>query len=289
MRRQTEGNAEMFRRSLIFVTLIAAVNASAQQSSPPQRTMTARPEMASPDQKAESSQTPNTAAALERFRQAWQKMTPSQQKAFVDAGGYTPQQYERLLTPRGAGFVGGGPGATQNANAARGTASGAGADSAAFESLTKSLQDLNAIRDGNLSLIQKDGCAPEVAARIADLKGKLQGYEFELSGDSPATAAVNARRDDKSGPSDPLALAADWFTRPAAQVPVAARTETAGTGQGKLLDAALSGTGTGAAPERRPDSKPLDAERKRKLIEEDVPRIKAELEQLQGTCATAKK
>src|SRR5215831_7313646 len=39
-----------------------------------------------------------------------------------------------------------------------------------MDSLSNSLQDLNAIRDGNLTRVQKEGCSPETAARLTELR-----------------------------------------------------------------------------------------------------------------------
>src|SRR5215831_9830337 len=86
---------------------------------------------------------------------------------------------------------------------------------AAVDSLGVSLQDLNAIRDGNLSRIQKDGgCPPETAARLADLRLKLRRAEADLSGETLSTTA----------PVDAQAIAATWFKRPVPEAePAAAR------------------------------------------------------------------
>jgi len=267
--------------------------AFAQQNTAPQRTITSRDSAASPDQRTESDLPANSAAALQRYRQAWEKMTPAQQKELVSSGGYTPEQYERMLKQRGAGS---GAGDAQTSKTPRGPAAPdatSGVDSGAFDALSKSLRDLNAIRDGNLSLVQKGGCPPELASRIADLKGKLQAYETELSGAAapagPGAAARSAEKADQSDPATPLALAADWFKRPAAAEPAAGSSARNRSREGQLLDAALAGTDTATVPERRIDASSPDAERKRKVVEDDMARVKAELEPLSAACAGFKK
>src|SRR5579872_960679 len=194
--------------TLLLISAIACWPVLAQQSTPPQRTITTRPDSTiSSDTKPASSNPTNPAAALEQYRQMWQRMTPAQQKAITSAGGSTPEQYERMLMGRGAA-------STKGENQASSTDPRA-ADSGALDALNKSLQDLNAVRDANLSLVQKDGCAPELASRIADLKAKLHSDEFELNGtESPAAAPTDAHTPEKASAAnaaDPMAVASDWF------------------------------------------------------------------------------
>ncbi|HLN02960.1 MAG TPA: hypothetical protein VK335_26965 [Bryobacteraceae bacterium] len=259
--------------------------ALAQQSNPPQRTITNRPDSTvSSDAKPASSGTPtNPAAALEQYRQAWQKMTPAQQKAIVSAGGPTPEQYERMLTQRGTGAKGANLPATDPR----------AADSGALDALSKSLQDLNAVRDANLSLVQKDGCAPELASRIADLKAKLRSDEFELNGtEAPAAPPTDAHTPEKvnaANAADPMAVASDWFKHPADPKPTARPDDSSRTREASLLDSVLTGTQAPVAPERRFDPKSPEAEQNRKAIEADMARVKSELEQLSSACAAAKR
>ena len=213
----------------------------------------------------------------------WQRMTPAQQKAIVSAGGPTPEQYERMLMGRGA----------TSAKGAVSSSDPRAADSGSLDALSKSLQDLNAVRDANLSLVQKDGCAPELASRIADLKAKLRSDEFELNGtETPAAAAPDAHTTEKTNTAnaaDPMAVAGDWFKRPADPKQTARPDEFIRTRQSGQLDAVLAGAQAPVAPERHFDPKSPDAEQNRKAIEADMARVKSELEQLSSACAAAKK
>jgi hypothetical protein len=275
----------MFRTVCLFMLFIVAGQMFAQQSSPPQRTVTSRQDgSADATQKTEPGP-PGASAALERQRAMWQKMTPAQRQAFVNGGGYTPEQYERMLKQQGSvepktGDRPRGPGSPDP---------GGAVEANAFRSLSTSLEDRNAIRDGNLSLVQKDGCPPELASRIADLKAKLQGYEYELTGTpAPPAPAAGPRSTEKSGAPDALLVANDWFKRASDRQPVSAGSEGDAnrTRESKLLDAALAGTETGIVPVH--DAKSPDAARNRKIVEEDVVRVKAELEQLSGACSARK-
>jgi hypothetical protein len=270
--------------AILVAWLLAGVaQLVAQQTQAPQRTIVSRPEgPAATDQKTEAGG-PST-ASLEQYRKMWEKMTPAQQKAFIDSGGYTPEQYERMLKQRGAPEPA--KGATGAAAQSRNDA-GAGA----FDTLSQSLRDLNAIRDANLSRVQKDGCPPAIASRIADLKGKLQNDEFELNGrESLPPASTDRKSQEKSGAADPLALAADWFKRPAGREgATAAPSTTSGSSrEAQLLEAALNGSGPAATAQPGNVLKSPEAEQARKTIQEDMVRIKAELAELSGACASSK-
>jgi len=137
---------------------------------------------------------------------------------------------------------------------------------AAVDSLGVSLQDLNAIRDGNLSRIQKDGgCPPETAARLADLRLKLRRAEADLSGETLSTTA----------PVDAQAIAATWFKRPVPEAEPAAARES------RLLADVLPGAAASAA-------KPLQNAQQQKALEDEIARLKAETARLSGTCAAKK-
>jgi hypothetical protein len=271
-------------RTLLLISAAGCWAALAQQTTPPQRTITNRPDSTvSSDAKPASSGTPTSpAAALEQYRQMWQRMTPAQQKAIVSAGGPTPEQYERMLMGRGA-------------TSAKGAASSPdprAADSGSLDALSKSLQDLNAVRDANLSLVQKDGCAPELASRVADLKARLHSDEFELNGtESPAAAPRDAHTSEKASSAnaaDPMAVASDWFKHPADPKQTARPDDSGRTRESSELDAVLTGAQAPAA-ERHFDPKSPEAEQNRKAIEADMARVKSELEQLSSACAAAKR
>lgn len=274
---------------------VAAACALAQQNNPPQRTMTARKDTtAASDSKAPAGMPSTPSAALEQYRMMWQKMTPAQQQAIIRAGGPSPEQYERMLT-QATGNAGNKE--TPGASAHAAPESGRQGDSGAFDALTKSMQDLNAVRDGNLSLVQKEACAPELASRIADLKAKLRNDEFQLNGTevpsaaAPAAAApaADAHPAGKPNASDPLAVANDWFKHPAdAKAPAAPQESTSRTRESSQLDAVLAGAQPSAPAERRADAKSPETTQNKQMIEADMARVKAELEQLSGACASAK-
>jgi len=257
--------------SLFIIAVIAASAAFAQQNNAPQRTITTRSESTVTSDPKPAPGTPsNQAAALEQYRQMWQKMTPAQQKALVSAGGLTPEQYERKLTGATA------PDSSRTA------------DSGALDSLSKSLQDLNAIRDANLSLVQKDGCAPELASRIADLKAKLRNDEFELNGAEAPQTPIAAHTEENASAADPLAIANEWFRH--TPDPKQVRPDDSNrVRESRQLDAVLSGTQAPASPERRIEAKSPEAEQNRRVIEADMARVKSELEELSSACAAAKK
>jgi hypothetical protein len=179
----------------------------------------------------------------------WRKMPPAQQKAFLDSGGYTPEQYERLLKPKGS------------PSAAR-TGTQRGIDTT-MDSLNKSLQNLDTVRDANLGRVQRESCPPEVAARIADLTAKLRTYESERNGTTEA-AEPSPRPRANTQSADPLAIANDWYKPAAAPLPSDRASQ-----QNKLL-AEVFPSGM-AAP--RPQTS-----------EQEIVRTKTELEQLTGAC-----
>jgi hypothetical protein len=223
---------------------------------------------------AQSSAPDPSATALDKYREMWRKMTSAQQKAFLDSGGYTPEQYERTLKPKGSAG-----GATQNSRSERGI-------DPTMDSLSKSLQDLNAIRDGNLGRVQKDGCPPEVASRIGDLNGKLQAYESELNG-VQAQVAATARPREASGPADPLSLATDWYKSASAQesanIPAGSVAGNRAARQSKMLSDVLA-AGPATSPGRSADPGSPEAQKKRQAIEQEIASTKVEIEQLTGAC-----
>jgi hypothetical protein len=141
----------------------------------------------------------------------------------------------------------------------------------AMDSLSNSLQDLNAIRDANLSRIQTAGCAPETAARVADLRLKLRQSEAELSGESLSRSSTAV---------DPQIIAADWFKRPALD-----RSEPTDARESRLLTQVLPG-GVALPPA---SAKPRQSAEQKKALEDEIARLKAEISRLSATCATVKK
>jgi hypothetical protein len=252
----------MVRCASIFLISVFVVGSHAQSRTPskqsagqvndvPQRTIFTTPAGVHADREpAPASAAPDGADnALEKYREMWRKMTPAQQKAFVDSGGYTPEQYERLLKQKGSGAP---------------VDPGRKIDPA-MDSLNKSIQNLDTIRDANLGRVQAENCPPEVAARIADLKAKLQAYESEPSG---VPAPIAARPREAGNPVDPLAIAADWY-KPGSGIPPATRASQ----QSKLLADVL------------PSAEALPA--RTQAHELEIARTRTELEQLSGACGAA--
>jgi len=282
---------------IVSTVLFSLAFTAVAQTPPPQRTMVSRPENAAPTDTSGPNPYSAVAAALEKYREMWNRMSAPQRLAFVNAGGSTPEQYERILKQHGNSFAPAGDGVAQSSgDRSRKAApdSGNPIDSNAFDSLSKSLQDLSAVRDGNLWRVQKDGCPPEIASRMADLRGKLETDESELKGGESSTPVTpGAGSKDKTGSTDRLAIAADWFKHPA---DTEASTAVAGSGatdvnsrESKLLEAALAGSRSAAAPGALADPKSPEGERARKAAEENIARIKAELAQLSGACTAPKK
>ena len=189
--------------------------------------------------------------ALEKYREMWRKMTPAQQKAFLDSGGYTLEQYERMLKPKeSTSAVGGGVDPQRKINPA-------------MEQLNRSLQNLDTVRDANLGRVQSRNCPPEVAARIQDLEAKLKSYDTDRNGVPEGTSSRAPSPNAES--VDPLLLAGDWY-KPAA-TPAAADQAAR---QNTLLAGVLP---SAASPAKRETDDP------------EIIRTKAELEQLSGACA----
>jgi hypothetical protein len=223
----------------------------------------------------------NATAALERYRQMWQRMTPAQQKLFVQRGGRTPEEYERMLKGSASQFAPGRPGGPLSPAPAGGSDprdAPKGIHPGDLDSLSKSLQDLNAIRDGNLARIQKDNCPPEIASRTAELRSKLESDEVELNGGRPAAPLPAAGPAKKSGQADPLAVAGDWFKRPAGQKSGAS---DAGNGNARgvnLLDDVLpvaenATENTAAAPKPGAAPNSPEAVQKRAALQAVITRV----------------
>jgi hypothetical protein len=253
--------------------------------------MVTRPDSAATADTNGASSPAAVSAALEKYREMWNRMSAPQRQAFLNAGGSTPDQYERILKQHGNSFAAGGEGAAQSSGErSRKSApdSGNPIDSNAFDSLSKSLQDLSAVRDGNLWRVQKDGCPPEIASRMADLRARLETDEVELKGGESSTDSKQ-----KAGSADRLAIAADWFKQPANTEASTAASGSGATGgnsrESKLLEAALAGNRSAAAQASPVDPKSPEGERARKTAEEDIARIKGELAQLSGACTAPKK
>jgi hypothetical protein len=135
----------------------------------------------------------------------------------------------------------------------------------AVDSLTNSLQDLNAIRDANLTRVQNEGCPPETAVRLADLRARLRLSE-----------SGQALSNEAGVPADAPSIAANWFKRPPLDRP-----EDASARENRLLTEVLPGATAAAAK-----SQPVAPQ---KASEDEIARLKAEIARLSGTCVAARK
>ena len=275
----TRGAAPLWRLLLCGTFVCAPWTARAQTAA--QRTMGSAP----PNATTTNTQPDAVDSALRQYRTMWQKMSPAQQKAFLDSGGSTPEQYERMLRAKGQSTP---PASTTQAARPASTDPRSTAD--ALDSLTTSLQDLNAIRDGNLVRVQKDGCPPEVTSRLVDLRGRLRRDEADLAGvEAPGSVAAPAK--ERPNAADPIAIASDWYKQPQ-QAEKESKRSTGPvdeTKESKLLaDVLTAGPNTGG-PARRVDPKSPEAQQRQKGLEEEIARLKAEIAQLSGACATLKR
>jgi hypothetical protein len=141
-----------------------------------------------------------------------------------------------------------------------------GASPRALDSLGSSLEDLNGIRDSNVRGLTKDGCAPEVSARIADLKTRLRA----VTGVPDAAEKNSSRAGDDAG-SETLALASNWFKSSSAGSSLDTKNKS-----NELLDSVLPDS-----PARKPAD--LRAENR------DAAGLKTEIEHLLATCPGAKR
>ena len=281
-------NIRTVSRWLPVVAALASASQTARAQATVQRTMTSPSRAVAPNSAPDAIDN-----MLRQYRDMWQKMSPAQQKAFLDSGGSTPEQYERVLRTKGLSAV---P-ASQPATAPPDRRSPADSRAAmnALDSLTTSLTDLNTIRDGTLNRVQKDGCPPEVTSRLTDLRGKLRQYQTELTGvETAAPAAPQPKA--RPGSADPAAIATDWYKQTPQDRPESlsqeagtpsSRTPDAGSNdrQNKLLADVLSGA---PAPEHRIDPSSPEAMEKKKALEAEIARIEAEMAQLSGACAALK-
>jgi hypothetical protein len=136
-----------------------------------------------------------------------------------------------------------------------------GASARALDSLGSSLEDLNTIRDNNVRSLTKDGCAPEVSARIADLRTRLQ-----IATGAPDVDGKSSRNAREDPGSESLAMASNWFKSGNASSSLIAKDKS-----NELLDSVL--------PES-PSRKAADL----RMEERDAAGLKTEIEHLLTTC-----
>lgn len=134
----------------------------------------------------------------------------------------------------------------------------------AMQSILSSTEDLNAIRDAYLSRLSGDGCSPDVAARVAELRAQL-GEKPESRGPGPRAGTQRSAADLQASM---LALAADWYNRRPVEASALASTASRDAERAKLLEAALT---------------PRDSAANVPTAVDNV-HLKLELERLLGTC-----
>jgi hypothetical protein len=82
-----------------------------------------------------------------------------------------------------------------------------------IDSILDSTEDLNSIRDGYLRRLAGDGCPPDVAVRVADLRARLRG---DGSRSATTPAAPQSRQSEADLAASLLLLAARWYDAPPA-------------------------------------------------------------------------
>jgi hypothetical protein len=141
-----------------------------------------------------------------------------------------------------------------------------GGSAHALDSLGSSIEDLNGIRDSNVRGLTKDGCAPEVSARIADLRARLR-----IATGVPDTAEKGPRGGaDDRGP-ETLALALNWYKSSSAGASLSPKDKSR-----ELLDSVL--------PESVAN-KPVDL----RAESRDAAGLNSEIEHLLRTCPGSKR
>jgi hypothetical protein len=201
---------------------------------------------------------PQIRQAIEAYHRSWQRMSEKQRQVILRGGGYTPEQYERLMRKATA------PAAGKPAEPE--TAREMNLD--VLHTMKTSSEDLNSIRDGNLQRVQHGSCAPEVSSRIAELKSRLA--QLAAPGERPPAEAPAAK---PAAAGRPAAAAAETWFEPA---PAKAGAAPGSADKGSELDAVL-GAAPAAPPVVRPAASPAD--------EAEVSRLRAELSRLSGLCS----
>jgi hypothetical protein len=262
------------------------VRRSVSQENGPQRTMETAPPESSPGTAAAMAGGDDAyvRSAVETYRRSWEGMSARTRKMLLSHGGQTPDQYERNLRQRLAvngqhtGTASASPTATAPNGGMSTAESGRQLNLDVLNTMKTSAGDLNAIRDGNLQRVQKGGCAPEVALRLAELKGRLAAQENELRGPAGAGEPPKGAA-GRSGSAAPLP--GEWFKSSAEQQP---RTGEPRDAANQQLDAVLGTNTRETGPAEPAAAKPADAER-RKQAEAEIALTRAELDGLAGACA----
>lgn len=137
-----------------------------------------------------------------------------------------------------------------------------------LNSVLGSAEDLNAIRDNYMRRLEGDGCAPDVAIRVAELRSRLskEGSAGRQEGTQSSADLEGAM----------VVLAAEWTSKTFADSSEAAATSTATreTQRARMLDAVLVSRDAPAASGSQ---------------SEDPNQLRNELDRLLATCRSAKK
>jgi len=116
----------------------------------------------------------------------------------------------------------------------------AGVSGQALESVLSSGENLNLIRDGFLRRLSGDGCPPDVAARVAELRVQL--HEGEVRHGAAGAGDKGAPRSAQSSAefeSAMYVLASTWYAKRGVDTP-AATARTSDAERARLLEYVLS-------------------------------------------------
>ena len=130
-----------------------------------------------------------------------------------------------------------------------------------IESMSSSTEDLNSIRDAYLRVLSGDGCPPDVAARVAQLR-TLVGEKKPGRNGAQRGASASAQKSAADFETSMLALALDWDNR---QADPSTFSNSNSAARGKLLESALAPPSQGAAGAAAADMATLRAELDRLL------------------------
>ena len=131
-----------------------------------------------------------------------------------------------------------------------------------MNTVLSSTEDLNSIRDAYLRRLAGDGCAPDVAVRVAELKAKLH-QDASTTGTQRSSAEIESAL---------FALASDWYKNPVGETAQATGANAAMAREverARLLDSVLA---------------PRDASAPQAV---DPTQLQAELDRLLAGCRAA--
>ena len=137
-----------------------------------------------------------------------------------------------------------------------------GASGRTIDSILDSTTDLNSIRDGYLRRVAGDGCPPDLAIKVADLRARLHEDAPRMGAAAPANAAQSRQNEDDLE-SSLLILAAKWFD--AAPSSPAVATGMREAERARLLELVLSPKAPATAATNGADAAQMKAELERLL------------------------